>query len=141
MNIPNPPNDILLDSERKALFGRSTEYIGDIFQHMINKATPKWTGTEIAKKYGFQNSNITMIQNYKKYKREISSTELSNLLMEGLVTIKKLTDSCAKTEKERHFIEEKFKIIKLNKIAEQHNINAADVLEAYLKKHGINIEE
>ena len=141
MNTPAPPNDILLDSERKELFGRITEYVGDVFDWMTTRAKPKWTGSEISRRCAIQRSNITMFKNYKKYGREISPAELENLLLEGIVTIKGLKDSCAKNKKECDFLDDRFKLIRLKKIAEQHNISAEDVLEKHLKAKGINVTE
>jgi len=141
MNIPKPPNDLLLDSERKELFGRITEYVGGVFRYMTTHAVPRWTATEIARKYGLQNSNITMIQNYKKYKREISSTELGYLLTEELMNLKEIKDSCAKTDKERNFLDDKFKAIRLIKLAEKNNVNAAEVLENHLRGLGIDVTD
>lgn len=115
MKIPKPPNNELLYSERKELLGRITEYIGGVFRYMIDSAVPTWKPGEIAKKYGLQSSNVSMIKDFKKYQREISTNELTNLLMGDLVTIKKLSDACAKSEKEKIYLKEKFKLVRLKK--------------------------
>jgi hypothetical protein len=141
MNLPPPPKDVLLESERKDLFGRITVYVGNLFRQMTTKADPKWSGSEIARQCGIQRSNVTMFQNYKKYNREISPAELENLLMGGIVTIKELKDKAAKSDKERAYLDEKFKLIRLKQLAEKHNINAEDVLEEHLKSQGIDVTQ
>ena len=142
MNTPNPPKNVLLESERKALFGRVTVYIGDLFKRMTSKnANPKWNGSEIARHYGLERSNVTMFQNYEKYGREISPSEIENLLLGELITVKDLKDNCAENDKERNLIDERFKLVKLNKIAEKHGVDAVKVLEEYLLKQGVDVNE
>ena len=141
MNTPETPEDMLLESERKELFGRITEYIGGKFREMTTQANRRWTGKEIATFYDIQNTHVTEFKNYKKYKREVSYNELSKLIVGGLVTTKELMDKCAKTEKEKAWIKEKFKLLYLAEKAKQHGYDAAEWIEEKLKSEGVDIED
>jgi hypothetical protein len=141
MNKPKSPENYLLEDERKELFGRITEYIGKVFAEMTKKgAKPKWSAKEIAAVYDIQNTHVTEFKNYKKYKREISQNELQRLIAGGLVTIKELTDSCARNEKERRHLQNKFRLLWLEELAKKHGMDAVDILENHLKKKGVDID-
>ena len=141
MNTPKTPIDYLLEDERKELFGRITEYIGGIFTYMTTKAKPRWSGKEIAAIYDIQNTHISEFKNYKKYKREVSYNELSKLIAGGLVTVRELIDECAKTEKEKVWIKDKFRLLYLAEKAKQHGHDAAEWIEEKLRSEGIDIDD
>lgn len=89
-------------AEKKKLMEKVTKFLGKKVKYMID--VEGWKAYEIYEATGVPQNRLTEVQNYKKYKREISELHFKLMIGGGMVTIKELIDKLELTDKEQLYL-------------------------------------